>query len=312
MSPTPLCPTNPPLPGEPMGLLAGWGRLPLVVAESLKKHGYRVFCLGIRDHADSSLAEICDDFRFVGLAKLGAAIRYFQRNHVRFATMAGKVHKVILFQPFSWWKHFPDWHCLWTFYPHWISRTRDKRDDTLLSTVVDAYAKAGIHFAPATDFAPDLLVPPGHVAGPSLTPAQWKDVAFGWQLAKEMGRLDVGQAVAVKSLATIAVEAIEGTDECIRRAGQLCPSGGFTVVKVAKPQQDMRFDVPTVGTQTLTTLVQAGGRVLALEAGKTIVLDRQEMVRLADYHRISIVAVTSTMLEPWFVSQPVSSENAAT
>lgn len=288
-------PHRPPL-DEPMGLLAGWGRLPIVIAQALKHHGYRVYCLGLRDHADPVLSEICDEFQPIGLAKLGAAIRFFRRRGVRYATMAGKVHKVILFQPFSWWKHLPDWKCVRTFYPHWITRSRDKKDDTLLSTVVAAYAKEGIHFAPATDFAPELLVGPGHLAGPSLSSAEWKDIAFGWRLAKEIGRLDIGQSVAVKGMAVIAVEAVEGTDECIRRAGQLCPSGNFTVVKVAKPQQDMRFDVPTVGVHTLQTLVQAGGRVLAVEAHKTIVLDQPHVFALAHRHRISFVAVTAEML----------------
>jgi hypothetical protein len=110
-------------------------------------------------------------------------------------------------------------------------------------------------------------------------------------LAKELGRVDVGQSVAVKGLAVLAVEAVEGTDECIRRAGHLCPSGGFTVVKVAKPQQDMRFDVPTIGPGTIQTLIEAGASALAIEAGKTIVLDQEEVVRLADRHQLAIVAV---------------------
>jgi DUF1009 family protein len=111
-----------------------------------------------------------------------------------------------------------------------------------------------------------------------------------------MGRLDVGQSVAVKGLAVLAVEAVEGTDACIRRAGQLCPSGGFTVVKVAKPQQDMRFDVPTIGVGTLETLAAAGGRVLAIEADRTIVIDREEVAAFAQRHGISLVAVSEAML----------------
>ncbi|MGL6193773.1 MAG: LpxI family protein, partial [Thermoguttaceae bacterium] len=129
------------------------------------------------------------------------------------------------------------------------------------------------------------------------TSSQWKDICFGWGIAREMGRLDIGQSVCVKNQAVLAVEAIEGTDECIRRAGSLCTSGGFTVVKVAKPQQDMRFDVPTFGLQTLQTMVQSGGRVLAIEAGKTIFIDKQEVVDFADQHNIVIVAVTENDTE---------------
>src|SRR5690606_12452047 len=154
--------------------------------------------------------------------------------------------------------------------------SKDRKDDSLLLAVVEAFAAEGIHFAPATDFAPELLVKYGLIAG-RLTRAQEQDIAFGWTLAKELGRLDCGQSVAVKGRAVLALEAIEGTDECIRRAGQLCTEGGFTVVKVAKPQQDMRFDVPTIGVQTIETLVEAGGRVLAIEAGKTIIIDEPQV-----------------------------------
>ena len=122
-------------------------------------------------------------------------------------------------------------------------------------------------------------------------PREKNDIDFGWQLAKEMGRLDVGQSVAVKERAVLAVEAIEGTDQAIARAGDLCRSGDFVVVKVAKPQQDMRFDVPTVGTSTIETMHRAGGRVLAIEAGKTIILDQDKTVALADRLGICIVAV---------------------
>src|SRR5690606_18854954 len=154
--------------------------------------------------------------------------------------------------------------CVTTFAPHWLWKTRNRNDDTLIGAVVAEFAKDGIHFAPATDFAPELLVKLGHLAGKRLTFAQRKDIEYGWRLAKEMGRLDVGQSVAVKGLAVIAVEAIEGTDLCIQRAGELCPQGGFTIVKVAKPQQDMRFDVPTIGLRTMQTMVAAKAKVLAV------------------------------------------------
>jgi DUF1009 family protein len=168
-----------------------------------------------------------------------------------------------------------------------------------LGAVVDAFAQNGIRFLPATDFAPELLVKYGKLAGRSLSHGQWKDVQFGWKLAKEMGRLDVGQTVAVKGQAVLAVEAVEGTDECIRRAGQLAPQGNFTVVKVAKPQQDMRFDVPTIGRGTLETLVESGARVLAIEAGKTIIIDQDDVIQFARRHGLSLVAVDEQLLEQY-------------
>jgi len=274
-----------------IGLLAAWGRYPIVVAQALRSQGHHVYCLAVKDHADPALRELCDGWQPQGVARLGAAIRYFRRHGVTQATMAGKFHKTLIFRKFHWLKHFPDWKFLSTFYPHWITHTKDRKDDTLLGTIVAAFAQEGIQFAPATDFAPELLVPSGNLTKRTPSASQWKDIHFGWHLAKELGRLDVGQSVAVKGQAVLAVEAVEGTDECIRRAGRLCPAGGFTVVKVAKPQQDMRFDVPTIGLGTIQTLVEAGANTLAIEAGKTIVLDQEEVIRTADRHRLAIVAV---------------------
>jgi UDP-2,3-diacylglucosamine hydrolase len=280
-----------------IGLIAGWGDFPRAVAKALKRQDHQVFCLGIRDHADPGLAEICDDFRFVGIAKLGAHIRHFRRLGIRRATMAGKIFKAeMLFHRWGWIRHFPDWHCCLTFYPHFLTRSKDRGDDTLLTTLVEAYARAGIEFAPATDFAPELLVKHGNLSGFEPTAAQRKDIEFGWRLAKQLGRVDVGQTVAVKGLAALAVEAVEGTDACILRAGQLCPQGGFTVVKVAKPQQDMRFDVPTIGLGTMRTLLAAGGKVLAVEADKTIILDEAEVIRFAQRHRLTLVAVDAAQM----------------
>lgn len=275
-----------------IGLLAGWGRFPLMVARALVREGYDVYGLGIKDHADRALADICVDYHEIGVAKIGRAIRFFNRRQVRLATMAGKIHKVLMFQRFAWLKHLPDWTCIKTFYPHFVAKTKDRTDDSMLYAVVDAYAKHDITFAPATDFAPELLVKEGTLAGRAPSRSEWLDIAFGWNLAKEMGRLDVGQSVAVKGQAVIAVEAVEGTDLCIERAGQLCPSGGFTLVKVAKPQQDMRFDVPTIGVGTVECLAQAGARVLAVEAEKTIAIDQDEMARLAKQHNITVVAMS--------------------
>jgi DUF1009 family protein len=146
-----------------------------------------------------------------------------------------------------------------------------------------------------------LLVKPGRLTRRPPTALEQRDVEFGWKLAKELGRFDVGQSVTVKGCNALAVEAIEGTDACIHRAGELCPAGGFTVVKVAKPQQDMRFDVPTVGIGTIETMIAAGASCLAVEADKTIFVDQPEVVRLADAHKIAILALhaaAETALDP--------------
>jgi UDP-2,3-diacylglucosamine hydrolase len=280
------------LPDPPrIGLVAGWGRYPLLVAEALKRQGYQIYCLGVVGHADPRLAASCADFRWSGLARFGAAIRYFQGHGVHDATMAGKIHKVVLFQPWRWLRHLPDLRTVRMFIPHFLTRRKDCRDDTLLGAIVAEFAAEGIRFAPATDYAPELLVGAGQLTRRGPSASQWQDIRFGWRMAKELGRLDIGQSVAVKDQAVLAVEAVEGTDQCIGRAGALCRQGGFSVVKVAKPQQDMRFDVPTVGLGTLETLVAAGGRVLAIEAGRTILLDAPQVIDFADRHGLVLVAI---------------------
>ncbi len=277
-----------------IGLIAGWGQYPIVVARALAAEGAQIYCLGIKDHADPALAEICHHFQWVGLGKIGQVIRYFRRHGVAQATMAGKVHKVLLYKPWALLHHLPDWRGLVTFYPHFVARRKSRQDDSLLHTIVEAFAAGGITMKPATDFVPELLVKLACLTERQPTAGERKDIEFGWHLAKEMGRLDVGQSVAVKDRAPLAIEAIEGTDECIRRAGGLCTAGGFTVVKVAKPQQDMRFDVPTIGMGTLDTMVQAGGRVLAIEAGRTIIIDQRQVIAFANRHKLVVVALDSS------------------
>ena len=271
-------------------MIAGWGRYPIVMANALAAQGKQVYCLGLKDHADPALGQICHQFQWVGLAKVGQVIRYFRRHGVTEATMAGKVHKVVVYQSFSLLRHLPDWRGLVTLYPYLIARRKSLRDDNLLGALVEAFQTAGITMKPATDFAPELLVKLACLTERQPT-AQRNDIQYGWHLAKEMGRLDVGQSVVVKNRSPLAIEAIEGTDECIRRAGGLCPVGGFTVVKVAKPQQDMRFDVPTIGIGTLQTIAEAGGKVLAIEAGRTIIIDEAEVVAFADQRKLVVVAL---------------------
>lgn len=273
------------------GLLAGWGHYPIVIARTLRQRGVRVVCVGVKDHADPHLRTHCDQYVELGMGKLGTASRFFRRHGVKTATMAGKIHKVVLFHRDFLVKHFPDWKGVCVFFPHFLTKTKDRKDDTLLTALVDYFAREGVHFAPATDFLPELLVKTGVLSQRQPTASELKDIRFGWELAKELGRLDVGQTVAVKGRAVLAVEAVEGTDLCIRRAGELCASGGFTVVKVAKPRQDMRFDVPTIGMGTLESIVAAGARVLAIESDKTVLIDEPEVVAFANRHAITIVAL---------------------
>lgn len=279
-------------PAKPVGVLAAWGRLPILVAESLRREGRPVVCLGVRGHARREDYEgLADAFHWIGPSRLGKAIRLLRRHGACDATMAGKFHKVRLYDPGVLFRYAPDLTGARAFYRHFLTHTADRRDDTLLGRIVEVFAEGGVTMHPATDFAPELLVREGQVAGPPLTADQRADVGFGWRLALEMGRLDVGQCVCVKGRAVLAVEAIEGTDLCIERAGRLCRRGGFTVVKVAKPQQDMRFDVPTVGLRTLRSMKSAGGRVLAIEADRTILLDAPDFRAEARRLGLSVVAM---------------------
>jgi DUF1009 family protein len=274
---------------EPVGLLAGAGRFPFSFADKARAVGLKVVCVGLRDMADPALAGRVWRFHWSGPIQVGRMIRRFRAGGVRRLVMAGKVQKAdLLYRP---WKVFalrPDWAAIRTFF---FRRRRDNKDDSLLLALIEEFAHHGLAFASALDLCPELLVRPGILTRRPPSAAELADVQFGWELAKEMGRLDVGQSVAVKDRAVLAVEAIEGTDRAILRAGEWCRVGGFTVVKVAKPQQDMRFDVPTVGTTTIQTMHQAKARVLAIEAGKTIVLDQADTLALADQLGITVVAL---------------------
>jgi hypothetical protein len=275
----------------PIGLIAGWGVYPLVVADGLRQHDYAVHVVGIRGHVDQQLASRCDSFRELGLTRLGAHIRFLRQQGVRQAIFAGKIHKVLFFQPGFFRNNWPDWQCLRTFFPHFVTGRQDRTDNSLLLAAVAAYARGGIEILSATTLLPELLVRQSMFGGNTLTRAQVQDVEFGWRLARQMGGLDIGQTVVVKGQAVLAVEAVEGTDACIRRAGGLCPAGGFTVVKIAKPDQDMRFDVPTIGIGTLQTLQQVGAAVLAIESDRTIVIDQPQVAKFARQHGITVVAL---------------------
>jgi UDP-2,3-diacylglucosamine hydrolase len=285
-------------PPRRVGILAGWGRYPFVIAESLRRQGVEVYGLGVSGHAEPGLEKVCDAFDWVGLCKMGRAIRYFKRHGVTEVTMAGKIHKVVLYQPWRWLKHLPDPTTIRIFLPHFLTRRKDCRDDSLLGAITEAFAAEGIRFGPATDYAPDLLAREGQLTERGPSAAQWRDVEFGWEMAKRMGSLDIGQSVCVKDQAVMAVEAVEGTDSCIRRAGTLCRAGGFTVVKVAKPQQDMRFDVPTVGLRTLEAMLDAGGKVLAIEATRTILLEEPDAMEFANRNKLVIVSLVRPDVTP--------------
>lgn len=270
----------------PIGLLAGAGRFPLSVARKCREVGLPVIGIGLVGMADPSLADDCHRFHWCAVGRLGKMIKLMRRAGVREWMMAGKVQKSRAVH--SRHRFFASWPDLRMIRMWW--RLPDTRDDTILGSIVREFAADGLVCRSALDLCPELLVKQGVLTRRPPTEAEMRDIEFGWGLAKEMGRLDVGQSVAVRERCILAVEAIEGTDRAIARAGELCPRGGFTVVKVAKPQQDMRYDVPTVGTATIETMHAAGAKVLAIEADKTILLDAAETVAMADRFGMTVVA----------------------
>lgn len=273
----------------PVGLLAGAGRFPILFAQKARELGLPVVCVGVADMADPALASVCTEFHWLRRISIGFVARTFHRGGVTRWTMAGKYHKHVLFRPWKWVRLLPDWRAARL----WLNRRRrDNKDDSLLLALIAEFRKDGLECVSALDLCPELLVRDGVLTKRKPTDRELTDVRFGWTLAREMGRLDIGQSVMVRDRACIAVEAIEGTDRCIERAGELCGRAAFAVVKVAKPNQDMRFDVPTVGTQTIATMTKAGATVLGIEAGKTILLDEAETLAAADRAGIAVVALT--------------------
>ncbi len=282
---------------EPVGLVAGWGRFPVQVAETLLRAGVPVHCIAIHGHADHQLEYLCSTVKWSGIGKLGAHVRYFKKHGIRRVTMAGKLFKAdILYQGSLIWRHMPDLTCLRTFGPLLLSRRANARDDSLLTAVTEMYIRHQMNVVPATDLAPQLLIGEGPLTQRRPTPKVEHDMLVGWQIAKQMGGLDIGQCITIKDGTVLAVEAIEGTDACIERTGKLCPRGGWTLVKVAKPNQDMRFDVPTIGPQTIEKVKQAGGVAIAIEAERTIVVDQAETIAAAERAGIAIVARSGATL----------------
>jgi hypothetical protein len=272
----------------PVGLLACAGRFPIVIAEKARECGIPVVCVGVAGMADPVLKDLCTEFHWLRRMSMNKISRSFVRGGVTRWAMAGKFHKVNLFRPWRLLQLLPDWRML----KFWYSRTRsDNKDDSILLGFIAELRKDGLECVSALDLCPELLVKHGPLTTRRPTAAEERDIRFGWDLAKRMGDLDVGQSVMVRERAVLAVEAIEGTDLAIRRAGELCGKNEFVVVKVAKPKQDMRFDVPTVGVTTIETMRAAGATVLAVEAGRTILLDQDQTVALANRYGIAIAAV---------------------
>jgi len=270
-----------------LGLIAGGGRLPFLVAAGARQAGLSVVCVGFADIVEPALAEHVDVFYPVSVARPTSWIRKLRRHGASRAIMVGGVAKSRLLTPWLIVKYRPDWRTLRFYY--WRLRGKDRQTDSLLSALADELASGGVYLENSIMYCKDHLATKGILT--SHRPGCQADIDFGWKIAKRLGDLDIGQAVAVKDRQVIAVEAIEGTAEMINRTGQLCRSKGWTLVKTSKPNQDMRFDVPCVGPDTIRGLAEHGGQCLVVEAGKTIIIDKPQTIDLANRLGIAVVAM---------------------
>ena len=266
-----------------IGLIAGKGRFPFLVAQEAKRDGYRVVCCGIAKESDPALEKQTDAYQEIKLGQLKRLRDFFKKQGVSEAIMAGKIEKVRIFQG----NVQPDLEMAKV-----LLKVRDFRDDSLLGGIAHYLASQGIELQDSTRFLGKALPGAGVLGKRNPDREIQEDIDFGWGVAKALAHLDIGQTVVVKRKAVLALEAIEGTDETIRRGG-LLGHGEVTVVKVAKPNQDMRFDVPAVGLGTLERLAEARAKALAFEAGKTLFIDLEEFVKRADQAKIVLVGVNS-------------------
>ncbi len=268
-------------------MIAGAGRLPFLVAEGARTAGLRVICVGLGETAEDSLAEKVDVFQRAAIARPGSWMRKLRKNGVTSAIMVGRVSKGRFFTPWRILQYVPDWRAFRIYY--WRLRGRNIQTDLLLSAVADELASGGIRLENSTMYCKEHLASAGVMGSKHPRPSVEGDIEFGWDMVKKLGELDIGQAIAVKEKEVIAIEAIEGTAAMIERAGRLCKSGGWTLIKTSKPQQDMRFDVPCVGPDTIRSLAENGGKCLVVEATKTIIIDKPETMELADKLGVAVL-----------------------
>ena len=273
---------------ETLGLLAGIGHLPVDVAQSAKNLGYKVVAIAVVADTDPELEGIADIFYTINAGKVGKILQTLKQHGAKNVTMIGKVTKEVLYKNGA---IIPDLITI-----RLLASLPDRKDDTLMNAIVKLIEDNGMHVMDQTVLIQPLLPEPGVLTGRKPTEQEWKDMQFGFRMAKELGRLDIGQTVVVKNQAVMALEAIEGTDACILRGGFL-GKGGVIVAKTAKPAQDNRFDMPSVGTTTLTSMAHAGATGIVIEAGRTLLVDHKHTLAMAEEKGITIVSMAESDLK---------------
>ncbi len=283
---------GPPLQFMRYGLIAGNGRFPFMVVEGARRAGVSLSVAAIREETDPELEREVERLTWVGIGQLGKMIRFFKGEGVEQAIMAGQVKHVQIFS-----RAVPDARML-----KMLLKLPRRNTNSLIGAVAAELASEGIDLIDSTYFLQDHLPVAGPLTNRKPNAAERADIDYGLEIAREMARLDLGQTIVVRGKACVAIEAMEGTDETIRRAGELLgrsggpkrlslTTGALTVLKLSKPDQDMRFDVPVVGIPTIETMIAAGATCLCISAGKTLMFDRDEMMALANKHKLAIVAV---------------------
>ncbi|HPA18137.1 MAG TPA: UDP-2,3-diacylglucosamine diphosphatase LpxI [Verrucomicrobiae bacterium] len=265
---------------EPMGLIAGRGDYPLEWIEAARRAGVsRIAACAFEGETDPAIGRAADEVAWMRVGQLGRMLEHLKASGVTRAVMAGQIRPKNLFDL------RPDIKALML-----LARLPERNAETLFGAIANELAAAGIELAPATTFMEDRVPGPGWRAGPRPKARALREAEFGFRIAKEISRLDIGQAVVVKNGTVLAVEAFEGTNDLMRRGGAL-GHGGAVAVKVSKPAQDMRFDVPVIGPRTLEVAAESGIALLAIEARKTLILRMEALTELASRLRVSLVAI---------------------
>lgn len=262
-----------------LAIIAGNGVYPRLLANAARKAGVKkIVAAAFTDETDQVLKQHVDVLEWMRVGQLGRLLKFFRGQDVRHAIMAGQIAPKNLFDL------RPDLKALML-----IGKLKQRNAESIFAAIADELAKINVDLLPATTFLEDSLAQPGSIAGPKLSPRQELDVDLGWNVAKEIARLDIGQTIVVKNGTIVAVEALEGTNEAIKRGGTLARENAV-MVKVSKPNQDLRFDVPVIGVETIRIAIESGVRVIAVEAGKTLLLERDAVIELAAQSNISLVA----------------------
>lgn len=263
-----------------IGLIAGSGQFPVIFSKAARLKGFSVYAVAYIGEADNVIEEHVDEIQWLHLGQVERLIKFFKINQISEAVMLGAIGKTRMFSDVK-----PDAKAI-----SLITKMADTHDDNLLRVFAGALEEVGITIRASTFLLPEILASKGRWTKREPSAAEKGDIDLGFLIAKEIGHLDIGQCVVVGGGSVLAVEAIDGTDATIKRGGAL-GHGNAVVVKVSKPEQDLRFDVPAVGERTIEIIHESGATVLAVEAGRTVVFDKADMIQLADKHDIAIVAL---------------------